>query len=204
MDAQTLLSLMEQAGKLKVLPRTGWLLRGMKNPESVADHLYRTSLLSMVLADILVEQGLTLDAAKVMRMAMLHDLAESQVGDIPYPAMAFIDVEVKHASERAALQKLLKGFGPLTDAYMRLWEEFEAGETAEARLVRAADKLELMIQVYEYEKVGYRSLGDFWENMANYNGFAVYPVVEQVMALIRNKHQELLPIERRQAASDLM
>ena len=74
MNAQTILDFMEEAGKLKILPRTGWLLRGLRNPESIADHCYRTSLLAMLLADVLEEQGVEIDVARVMRMALLHDI----------------------------------------------------------------------------------------------------------------------------------
>ena len=54
----------------------GWLVHGIKNAESVADHCYRMSLLSMILSDALVEKGIGLDTEKVMRLALLHEIAE--------------------------------------------------------------------------------------------------------------------------------
>jgi len=57
MDLKESIGFILQAGILKNLPRTGWLLRGIKNPESVADHSYRTALLSMLLGDLLKGKG---------------------------------------------------------------------------------------------------------------------------------------------------
>lgn len=189
MDAQAVLDFMEQAGKLKILPRTGWLLRGLKDPESIADHSFRTTLLAMVLADILVEQGIKIEPEKVMRLALLHDVTESQIGDIPYPAMKYIPEDVKEDGEEKAMRFMVAELGTIGARYVALWEEFKDAKTLEARLVRAADKLELMIQVHEYQKVGYQSLNDFWENMASYNGFDVYPIMQDIMALLHERRQ---------------
>lgn len=184
MDAQTVLNFMEEVGKLKTIPRSGWIIRGMKNPESIAEHCYRTTLLAMILADILNTQDIAVNVEKVMRLALLHDIAESQVGDIPYPAMRFIANEVKENAERAAILSLVEPFGALGQQYADLWDEFENGTTLEGRLVRAADKLEMMIQVAEYEHVGYQSLGDFWVNMAAYPGFRFSPFIQQIIDLL--------------------
>jgi putative hydrolase of HD superfamily len=82
-------SLLDSANDLKRLPRTGWLLAGIRQPESVADHAYATTLLAMLLADAINADyaiaGLEepLDVARVLRIALLHDLAESQLTDLP-------------------------------------------------------------------------------------------------------------------------
>ena len=66
-----ILEFLRAVGGLKGLTRRGWLEAGIKNPESVAEHSYRTAVLAMILADL---QGL--DAEKAIRMALLHDMAE--------------------------------------------------------------------------------------------------------------------------------
>ena len=64
--------------ELKNIPRQGWKEKlGINNPESVADHSYSTTVMSMILSDL---EGL--NSEKIIRMALLHDLAESVIGDI--------------------------------------------------------------------------------------------------------------------------
>lgn len=196
MDAETLLAFMQEAGKLKVIPRTGWLLRGIKHPESIAEHCYRTSLLAMILADVLTEHGIDLDSARVIKIALLHDIAETQVGDIPHPAMRYIADSVKENAERGAMEDLFAQFGRLGKQYVELWEEYEQAATLESQVVKIADKLELLIQAYEYEKVGFQSLDDFWENLLSYPLFQDYPLVQAVVNLLAERRVGLPYRER--------
>jgi putative hydrolase of HD superfamily len=187
MNAQAILDLMEEVGKLKLLPRTGWLLRGLRNVESIADHSYRVSLLAMVLADCLNDSGMDINVESVMRIALIHDIAESQIGDIPHPATRYIPEDIKEKGERAAVQEMVAAFGNLGDRYIALWQSFEDASTIEAEIVRVADKLEMMIQAFEYESVGYRSLNDFWANTANFRHFSDYPLVQEMMTLLQER-----------------
>ena len=187
MKAEAILSFIEEIGILKSLPRTGWLIHGIKNGESIADHCYRMTLLSMVLADTLVAKGMKLDTEKVMRLSLLHEIAEARIGDIPFTVLTYIPEEVKETGERNAVTSMLEKFGSIGKWYQELWEEFEKNETIEAKLVRAADKLELMIQVLEYEKLGYQSLNQFWENDWNQRGFDISPLIQEIMELLTKK-----------------
>ena len=63
-------------GKLKTLKRTGWVNNGVALPESVADHMYRMAMCSFLITDPV------LDRARLMKLAVVHDLAEALVGDI--------------------------------------------------------------------------------------------------------------------------
>ena len=191
MNAQAILDFIEEIGVLKNLSRTGWRFRGIKDAESVADHCYRVSLLSMILADVLTEQDVRLDAEKVMRLALLHEIAEARIGDLPFPALEYIPEGVKEAGERAAVESMFERFGLLQQKYIQLWEEFEKGTSIEGKLVRAADKLELMIQVLEYEKIGYRSLDKFWTNPWNHRNFDDSPLIREIMDLLYQKRENL-------------
>ena len=191
MDAQAVLDFIEEIGVLKNLPRTGWRFRGIKDAESVADHCYRVSLLSMILADVLTEHGVPLDVEKVMRLALLHEVAEARIGDLPFPALKYIPEAVKAGGERAAVQSMFEHFGPLQQKYTQLWAEFEEGASIEGKLVRAADKLELMIQVLEYEKIGYRSLDKFWTNPWNHRSFDDFPLIQEIMDLLYQRRDNL-------------
>ena len=187
MKAEAILSFIEEIGILKSLPITGWLIHGIKNGESIADHCYRMTLLSMLLADTLVAKGMKLDTEKVMRLSLLHEIAEARIGDIPFTVLTYIPEEVKEIGERKAVTSMLEKFGSIGKWYQELWEEFEQNETIEAKLVRAADKLELMIQVLEYEKLGYQSLNQFWENDWNQRGFDISPLIQEIMELLTKK-----------------
>lgn len=190
MSAQAILELIENLHTLKMVSRSGWRIRGIKEAESVADHCYRMATLAMVLADWLVANGVEVDAPRVMRMALVHEFGEAKIGDIPYPAMRFIPDELKHNAERGAVESMTAGLDSVGQMYLSLWDEFEAGETLEAKIVRAADKLEMMVQVTEYEHIGYTCLSDFWQNVKNVENFDAHPVINEIWQLLAKKHAD--------------
>ena len=164
-DWDTLLDFLEQAGRLKRLRRKGWVDRGVAEPESVADHSYRLALLALLAGSLWPG----IDVSRAVILALVHDLPEALAGDqTPFdrqleagvdPAQLFrsrpsyspeAEAE-KSARERAALRQMV---ARLPDELRRLlseaWEEYEAGVTPEARLVRQLDKLETALQAIEY------------------------------------------------------
>ena len=158
-----LLTLALHAAQLKRIPRMGWLTRGAPlggQAENVAAHSYGVVFLTMLLLDLDERE---LDREFALRMAVLHDLAESLIGDLPKMATHFISEEVKHAAERDAMLKILQQTPFATD-YLALWEAYNAPQRAEAQIVKDADKLDMMIQAYLYEQAGQRNLQEFWSN----------------------------------------
>jgi len=148
------LEFLRNVGDLKRIPRTGWVQAGIKEPESVADHSFRTTLLAMVLSD---QMGL--DTEKVVRMALIHDLAESMTGDLT-PSQKLNDHSENEADAMAGILSLLpRGLG---DRYMGLWDEYEAQKTPEAKLVHNSDRIEMLVQALEYED-GSVNLDQFWD-----------------------------------------
>jgi putative hydrolase of HD superfamily len=147
-------SLMREAGKLKKLKRTGWVESRVPDPESVADHSYRVALLAMAISD---KQDL--DTLKTVRMALLHDLAESTVGDLT-PRQK----QGPHEKlESDAMMKILASLPEkVSQLYSQTWKEYQQNETPEARLVHNADKIEMLTQAKEYESKGSK-LDQFWE-----------------------------------------
>lgn len=67
------------------LPRTGWLLRGIRPCESIADHSYAVALTVMLLVDALRDEGVDVDGERALRMALVHDTPEAKTGDILMP-----------------------------------------------------------------------------------------------------------------------
>ena len=157
-DSRSLLKFFKTSGRLKAEMRRGWVKKlGMPRPESVADHSYRTALITMIFSD-----SLGLDTGKALRLALLHDLPEAIVGDA-MPEERFGKRKIE--TETKAMQELLSELPEAQRAlYLEAWEEFIDGKTPEARLVRQADKLEMAIQAWEYaNERGDPSLAkEFW------------------------------------------
>jgi putative hydrolase of HD superfamily len=124
--------------------RRGWVKKlGMKRPESVADHSYRTALMAMVVSDI---RGL--DSGKAMRLALLHDLPESVVGDATPEERSG---KSKSGLETKAMEEIVAGLPTrVKRLVMDSWSEYLDGKSEEAHLVRQLDKLEMAIQAREY------------------------------------------------------
>jgi putative hydrolase of HD superfamily len=156
---------------LKRVPRTGWLDRGVPtaNAESVADHSYMTALIAWTLA----LDDPDLDADRVLKLAMIHDLAEAIVGDAPpyephevpdradaEAHRAFFSVRhvrtpenraAKQRAEEAAFAHLASLMPPIARVELTsLWEEYETQATPEARFVKEVDTLEAYLESRHY------------------------------------------------------
>ncbi len=158
---------LEHVNVLKRLPRTGWLLNGVLPCESVADHSCAVALLAIALAEAVnaewAAEGLEypLDIGRVVTIAVVHDLAESLLTDLPKRSTDLLGKAVKHRAEATALAAVLEGVAH-GERYARLWEEYNSAASPEARLVRDADKLEMVHQALVYERAGHRTLEEFW------------------------------------------
>lgn len=165
-DLDGLLTLFDAGATLKWVPRSGWLLRGVANAESVAEHSYGVGLVALALADVLNASGdlaQPLDTGRVLSIALLHDLAESRLTDLPGPALRHLPRAAKHAAEAAIMEELAAAL-PSSKAFLALWAEYESGSSPEGKLVRDADRLEMMVQCLRYERGGSRGLDEFWES----------------------------------------
>ena len=152
---------------LKQLPRTGWLFAGVAQPESVAEHSFVMSWVAILLAEQINsayhDQGLTqpLDVARVAQIALVHDLAESVLTDLPKRSTDLLSKAVKQQAEATAMQQICQPL-PNHAHYLAYWQEYVDGATPESRLVRDADKLEMIHQALCYEQAGNRNLEEFW------------------------------------------
>ena len=165
MDKDRLIDLLLESATLKRMPRTGWGMRGVPHVESVAEHSFGVAFVALVLVDSLRGNGDLdgdLNLKKVLIMALLHDLAEVRLTDLPGSATRLIPSQVKSQAEASAIAELLHPL-PTAGHFGSLWQEFEDSTSAEGRLVRDADKLEMMIQCLRYEQAGSRGLEEFWQ-----------------------------------------
>lgn len=148
-----------QLNQLKQLFRQGWLRRGVPEErcETVAEHVFSMALLAWWTSDLYAPG---LDRERVLRMVLVHELGEVYTGDL-IPSDG-VSVEEKHRRERASLEEVLFGL-PSAAEMTGLWEEFEVGETPEARFVRQLDRLEMAFQAAAYSGAGYGNMEEFFQ-----------------------------------------
>lgn len=135
--------------KLKTIPRQGWINKlGIKDPESVADHCYSMAAMAMIFSDLK-----KLDTEKIIKMTLLHDLAEAITGDLTPEDMT---KSKKEKMESQAMKKILANLPKsLKLQYEKLWAEYQHNNTKEAKLLHQIDKLEMALQADSYKKNGY-------------------------------------------------
>ncbi|HEX2209635.1 MAG TPA: HD domain-containing protein [Longimicrobium sp.] len=151
---EQLLEFLRLAGRLKETARAGWKLRGISEPESVAEHTFRVSLMALVMG-----RDAGVDRDRCVALALVHDLGECIVGDItPHDR---VTPDEKRRRERDAMLQLSELAGD--PEILALWEEYDAGASPEARFVRELDKLETVVQASEYETERSADVEEFWE-----------------------------------------
>ncbi|KAE8442319.1 hypothetical protein EG329_003452 [Mollisiaceae sp. DMI_Dod_QoI] len=150
--------------RLKTTKREGWRRFGIAHGESISDHMYRMSLITMFAPPSLASR---VDIQRCTKMALVHDMAEALVGDITP-----VDGVAKHEKNRREsttmdyfVNNLLSRVnGGMTGKEIKaVWQEYEDSETLESKFVHDVDKIELILQMVEYEKAHDRKLdlGEF-------------------------------------------
>ncbi len=161
MKSEELLEFARLIGKLKKIPRSGWLKKvGVNNPESVAEHVFRQSILCMIVGDML-----KLNTEKMIRMALLDDLHEAIIGDLMPEEQTKVGEKEYRNQEISGTRKLLSFISKeLVDEYFDIWNELHQLKSEEAKIVRQLDKIEMVIQSLEYEEEGHdkKKLDEFW------------------------------------------
>ena len=145
-------------GKLKKVKRSGWVKWKVPNSESIADHIFRVAVLTMVLAP---KKGLNKD--KAVKMALVHDLGESIVGDLILVGK-FTNVKAidKTNKELAGIKELFSSIDSPQE-YQQLFQEYEETKTPEAKFVKQIDILEMLLQAAEYENESKVNLSNYFE-----------------------------------------
>lgn len=140
-----ILHFLRDAERLKVVTRSAYTSAGAA--ESVAEHSWRLCLMALALHD----RFPGVDLARLLALCVVHDLGEAIGGDVPAPEQARRLAEnpdaTKSAGERRDLLRLLAPLSPeVRERLTALWDEYEGAATPEARLAKALDKLETILQ----------------------------------------------------------
>ncbi len=166
--------------ELKSIKRAGWVSKvQVEDAESVADHTYSMATMAMLLSDML-----GLDTHKVIKMVLMHDLAEAIVGDY---MPGNVTAQQKLAKEKKAMKFILSGLPKeVREEYEEIWLEYLHNRTEVARFVHRIDKLEMALQANQYAKQGYadKLLAPFFESAKTAIGEAG-DIVSEILKSLR-------------------
>jgi putative hydrolase of HD superfamily len=146
-----------EIGQLKRVKRSGWWIAGIADPESVAEHSFRTAVIAYLLAEM---EGANQETAAVM--ALFHDVGEARTNDLHRVARRYVDwenVDKKVVEDQS--KRLPENIGK---KIMALHSEYEEAFSPEARIARDADLLECLIQAREYQAAGCYDVSDWISN----------------------------------------
>ncbi len=136
-----------EMGHLKRLARAGWLLLGVPQPESVADHTFRVGIVGIALAAM---EGA--DIGRTASLCLLHDSPESRIGDVPSVGRAYVSTA---SPEAVAAHQTSRMPPALAEVFQGLVAEYEAAVTIESQVAHDADKVETLLQAVEYQAQGH-------------------------------------------------
>jgi len=143
-----------EMGQLKRVKRSGWWIAGVKDPETVAEHSFRTAVIAYILAD---REGV--DPGKVTLMALFHDMPEARTNDAHRIVRRYADW--KNVDKKAINEQCTRLPDEMAKQMVTLFEEFEEEVSLEAKVVRDADLLECIVQAREYQALGYHDVIDW-------------------------------------------
>ena len=170
---KNLIDFFNEIGKLKGMPRRGWVINDIKNPESIAEHIFRSAIMAWILGE---KKKKKLNIERIIKIALIHDLCEIYAGDTtPYDSVLpksrkkrveFMKtwprftgkekkrlVSKKYKKEKKALEKLISKLPPNLKKEIRgLWLDYEKGLTPEGRFFWQTDRMENFLQAVEYWK----------------------------------------------------
>ena len=193
---EPIISLLIELQRLKRLDRTGWILRGLPNgTESVAAHSFGVIATAMLLADSIHREGVEIDLERVLRISVIHDWAETRVGDMPRTATEYFGSDIRKQAEKAAFRDIVSLIDAGDQLYQNLHDDYEERASLEAKIVKAADVIDLLIEALALERAGTRGLDEFWEVTA-YADFQLVSVareiVDRVLQSLLNVRSEIL------------
>lgn len=150
-----------EAGLLKHVKRSGWWVAGIKEPESVAEHCFRTAVIGFYLAHL--EKA---DPYKVVVMALFNDIHESRINDLHKMGHYYIDF--KDAEKRVFKDQIAGLAGNVASALKKMRDSYDKQNTKEGIIARDADILECLLQAKEYYDRGHEGAKLFFNRAPDY------------------------------------
>jgi putative hydrolase of HD superfamily len=157
-EMRAMIRLCHEAGHLKRSKRTGWWVAGITDPESVAEHSWRTAVIAYFIA---LAEGA--DAERAATIGVFHDLPETRTGDIEYVGRNYLTAAADETIAKDQAQDLPE---IIADALLGLIRQAAQRSSPEAICARDADKLECLLQAREYQRQGHEDVQQWIDNMA--------------------------------------
>ena len=159
MEIKNVTNFIFELNQLKRQKHSGWILAGVANPPSIAEHELRAAQIGYILA--CMEGNANPD--KVATMLIIHDNGEARIGDQNKIAARYVD---KKQPEADAFNEQIEGLGEIVEQkWKEYFNEFENRSTQEGIIAKDADWIETAFQAKEYLDLGYESAIDWINNV---------------------------------------
>lgn len=171
------LKLIKDIGKVKKVRRAGWVREGIRDAESVADHSFRVAVMALVFG-----QQLGVDTNKLIKMALVHDIAEGIKGDKIVERGIQIDGQAQEQKSREEIETLRQIFADITivEELINLQSDKNSNE---GKVLRQLERLEMAVQALEYEEEYGKDLSEFFENASHH---IFHPYLKEILETVKN------------------
>jgi len=182
-QANEILECLCEISALTNFPRIGWILAGVRDPESVSDHCFETALLAYMLSKKI---DYKFDLGKMMMMSLFHEIGETRLTDMPRRAKPY----VKAFKKKAENEILFDVMGSFAEDVSLILSEFEEKETPEAKLVEAAEELQIIFRSLLYAKENNGDMSEYRGDVARYSseGFDIAQDIATIIGEKLNKY----------------
>jgi len=194
---EDIIDLVRHAEGLKRVNRAGWAVAGVDRirPESVAEHSYGTIISSIFVSQYLAQIGIQLNLEKTLIMAAIHDLPESLTSDIPHIASQRSKSSImtlKREMERDAIQTILRSRTSSSKQLMSIWKEYDDCATIEAKVVRGADIIDMLVHALDLEDSGVspRVLHPFFDSSQHSLETLGIDILSEIYGVLLRKHRK--------------
>lgn len=183
-DVKRLLDCFMEVHSLTKIRRTGWLLAGVPEAESVSDHCFESAVFAILLSK---QTDSPVDIGKVVQMLLFHEIAEARISDLPRRAKKYMG-KAKESGEIEAERDILDN---VDDDIIALLEEMRQKKTAEARLAEAAEELQIIFRAMVYAKENRGDMSEYRRDVKNYDDLGISSA-RSVSTLIGEKLEQYL------------
>jgi putative hydrolase of HD superfamily len=199
MSTSEIIELLIRTNNLKRIKRSGWITAGIQDNdcETVAAHSWGTCLISLMLLKKIEDDGIEVDKWRVLELAIIHDLPEAVITDIPHSSIDIVGQEwnqAKKDAEKKAIEYLLTPLGEIGVRMVEVWKRSSNLESIESRIVAGADIVDMLVHAITLERNGVSPLiidPFFTKSLERLDSLNI-PILNDMYNILVKEHQENL------------